>query len=36
MHTDPQMHSMNEVEEGKAGAGQGLGASRLEPAVHNK
>ena len=34
--TDPQVHSMNEVEERKAGAGQGLGASRLELAVHNR
>jgi hypothetical protein len=32
--TDPQVHSMNEAEGG--GAGQGLGASRLELAVHNR
>lgn len=32
--TDPQVHSMNEVEGGEAGTGQGPGASRIELAVH--
>ena len=34
--TDPQLHSMNEVEEGEDVAGQGIDASRLELAVNNK
>ena len=33
---DPQLHSVNEAEEGKDGAGQGLGASLLEPANNTR